>query len=607
MKRVLVWALSIVVALSLAFPQMAMAGDSGYIVEPTKTGQNLTWSIDSEGCFRLEGSGDYGLEEIKGDEESYFSTPWAEHCKDVRSAEINVTGITNLSQLFSGCGNLTSVDWKNSDTSKVTDMSRMFADCTSLTNPNLSGLNTSSVTDMTDMFGFCSNLTSLDLSKFDTSKVTSMQYMFGDCGKLATLDLSNFDTSKVTSMAQMFEGCSSLASLNVGSFNTSKVRNMMTMFAGCNSLTSLDVSKFDTSQVLNMGGMFSWCSGLTDLDLSSFNTSSVTEADFMFGCCSGLTSLDLSNFDFSAVSNAQEFLEECGVRTIKTPKNMKTEAALPTKSGEQWQDDNGNVYTSLPQNLNSSITIALAKVPGYGQTAPPSNPTQPVANSPLKPSDGTETQPQDPSGQIVPASNPTQEEKPQVNPGAAVTDQKSNGTYKVTNVENGKQTVTYQKPKDKNVASITIPATIVIEGKTYKVTAIADNTFKNNKKLKEAKLSPNIKTIGKNAFKGCKKLKKLTMGKNVEAIQNNAFKGCTSLKSITVPAKTKKIGAGAFANCKNLKKVVIKAKKLNGKTVGKKAFKGIPASATIDVPNSKIKAYKKLLRSKGLNSKCEIK
>ena len=42
-----------------------------------------------------------------------------------------------------------------------------------------------------------------------------------------------------------------------------------------------------------------------------------------------------------------------------------------------------------------------------------------------------------------------------------------------------------------------------IKGKTYKVTAIKKNAFKNCKKLKKVIIhSKNIKSIGKNAFKG---------------------------------------------------------------------------------------------------------
>ena len=90
--------------------------------------------------------------------------------------------------------------------------------------------------------------------------------------------------------------------------------------------------------------------------------------------------------------------------------------------------------------------------------------------------------------------------------------------------------------------------TIKIGGKTYKVTA-----------------------INANAFKNCKKLKKVTIGKYVTSIGKNAFYGD-----------------------KKLKKIIIKTKVL--KKVGKNAFKGISRTAQIQVPKSKKSKYKNLLK-----------
>lgn len=145
--------------------------------------------------------------------------------------------------------------------------------------------------------------------------------------------------------------------------------------------------------------------------------------------------------------------------------------------------------------------------------------------------------------------------------GAVIKDKNSNGIYKVTNTKKNHRAVTYQKPKKKSAATIKIPASVKIDGKAYKVTAIAAKAFKNDKKLKKVTASANVKTIGKNAFYGCK----------------------------------------------NLKKMTIKSKHLTNKHIGKKAFSKIPATAKIDVPNKKIKQYTKLLHAKGLNPKCKIK
>ncbi|MCR5624986.1 MAG: leucine-rich repeat protein [Lachnospiraceae bacterium] len=108
-----------------------------------------------------------------------------------------------------------------------------------------------------------------------------------------------------------------------------------------------------------------------------------------------------------------------------------------------------------------------------------------------------------------------------------------------------------------------VPATVEKDGVTYSVTAIGDN-----------------------AFKGCKKLTKIVIGKNVKSLGNKLFAGCNKVK-----------------------KVIVKTKMLTGKTVAKKAFKGLKnnKNVVVKVPSKKKKAYKKLFKKKGLGKKVTVK
>ena len=67
-------------------------------------------------------------------------------------------------------------------------------------------------------------------------------------------------------------------------------------------------------------------------------------------------------------------------------------------------------------------------------------------------------------------------------------------------------------------------------GYTFKVTAIGDKAFKNNKKTISVKIGKYVKTIGKDAFRNCTKLKKVSGGKAVKKIGKSAFKGCKKVK-----------------------------------------------------------------------------
>lgn len=131
--------------------------------------------------------------------------------------------------------------------------------------------------------------------------------------------------------------------------------------------------------------------------------------------------------------------------------------------------------------------------------------------------------------------------------------------YKI--ISKSKKTVQYEKPVNKNISSIMIPAVVKINGKRYKVTEIAANAFKN-----------------------CKRLKKVTIGTNINKIGKKAFYGCSSLKNIKV-----------------------KTSKLTNSQIGRQAFKGIHKKAVIKVPKRQLKTYKKILKTKGIGKKVKIK
>ena len=101
---------------------------------------------------------------------------------------------------------------------------------------------------MTQMFTYCIGLTSLDLSHFNTSKVTNMNSMFGACWGLTSLDLSSFNTSKVTNMYNMFYNCPDLRTIYVGNgWSTAAVTNSTDMFYNCTSLVGGQGTSYNDS------------------------------------------------------------------------------------------------------------------------------------------------------------------------------------------------------------------------------------------------------------------------------------------------------------------------------------------------------------------------
>lgn len=145
--------------------------------------------------------------------------------------------------------------------------------------------------------------------------------------------------------------------------------------------------------------------------------------------------------------------------------------------------------------------------------------------------------------------------------GIVLKDTATKNTYKVT----GNGTVEYLGNTAKKKKTVEIPNTVVSNGVRYTVTSIANNAFKNNKKLTKVVIGKNVTKIGKNAFYGCKNLKKIT------------------IKSTKL--KKKSIGAKAFTKA------------------GKKNY----SKLKVIVPKQYLNTYKKLLRQKGLSVKAIVK
>ena len=145
--------------------------------------------------------------------------------------------------------------------------------------------------------------------------------------------------------------------------------------------------------------------------------------------------------------------------------------------------------------------------------------------------------------------------------GQVVVNQADGASYTIKKNTDNAYEVEYKAPKNKKQTKIVVPDTIKINGVTYKVTSIAKNAFKNNKKLKT-----------------------VTVGKNVS-----------------------KMGANVFTGCKKLKTITIKSTKLTAKTLSKSTFKGITKAKTIKVPKKKLSTYKKLFKSSGLSAKVKVK
>ena len=239
---------------------------------------------------------------------------------DIGNNSVIVEKYNNVGEICKALGNVTIKNIVFEESFKTyapTSLKEFFYNCTSLeTISGLEYLNTANITDMSSMFYGCSNLTSLNLTKFDTKNVSSMYFMFYGCSNLTSLNLTNFNTKNVKGMNGMFGDCTHLTSLDITNFNTAKVTNMGNMFLGCSNLTSLDLTNFNTAKVTDMHGMFKGCSALTSLDLTNFNTAEVRDMNRMFNMLdessTALTTIYVSdNFVTTNVRDGENMFKNC--------------------------------------------------------------------------------------------------------------------------------------------------------------------------------------------------------------------------------------------------------------------------------------------------------
>ena len=223
--------------------------------------------------------------------------------------------------------------------------------------------------------------------------------------------------------------------------------------------------------------------------------------------------------------------------------------------GHEW--DEGTV-TKQPSVTEEGIRTYKCKRSGCKETMTEKIAKLPKPEQPSTEKPGTgETKPSGDNKTPVTSDNNAGTAKQTLKPGTKIVDKKTKAAYKVM----ADNTVQYTKVTSKKAKTVKVPSTITVNGVKCQVTSIAPKAMKGNKKLKK----------------------------------------------VIIPSSIRTIGTQAFAGCKNLKNITIQTPYLTKKSVGAKAFKGISDKAVIKVPKKQLKAYHKLLKTKGVSKKVKIK
>lgn len=257
---------------------------------------------------------------------------------------------------------------------------------------------------------------------------------------------------------------------------------------------------------------------------------------------------DRANISFKTTELPEESLNITSVAALSaiTVKNDTTfeQLTLPKSvqvtlsSGKSqeleitWQKGNYNgtvagTYTlygdiKLPQNIlnpdNKKASIAITVEKGQPGTNPAPNP---VPNPGVKPAPK--------KGEVVEAPDGSR--------------------YKVLDPKN--KTAILIAVKNKKKATLSVPATVMLNGYKHMVVQVGDKVMKGNSKLKKVVLGKYVTTIGKQAFMNCKNLKSVQLkGKALKSIKSGAFKKTSAKLVVSAKKMSKKQKASLLKNLK---------------------------------------------------------
>ena len=133
---------------------------------------------------------------------------------------------------------------------------------------------------------------------------------------------------------------------------------------------------------------------------------------------------------------------------------------------------------------------------------------------------------------------------------------------------------------EEHSSAITVPASIEVGGKTYRVTSVAEGAFAGETDLVSVVFPASSSyrmSFGARLFQGCTSLETVTFPSSVSNMNTYyMFSGCSSLTSVTLPTSgMTRMSTGMFEGCSHLASLVIPGT-ING-PVGSGVFKGCRA------------------------------
>ena len=492
-KRILALLLGVSLLCTFFVQALPVASAADVILYDGICGENLTWTLNTDGLLTISGTGEMEDYSLHGD------VPWNGLVDKINCVVIR-NGVTSISYVaFGDCTGLTSVTIPNSVTSIGYGA---FYGCTGLTSITIPD----SVTSIGDSaFHGCTGLTNVTIPDSMTS-IDS--YTFNGCTGLTNVTIPD-----------------SVTSIGGGAFY------------GCTGLTSVTIP----DSVTNIGSYaFRGCTGLTSITIPD----SVTSIDdYAFADCTGLASITVSsgNKNYDSRNNCNGIIETATNKLISGCKNTDIPDSVTSIGDNAFCGCTGLTSITIPDSVTSIGIFTFTDCTGLTSVTIPDSVTN-IGDWAFWGCTG-----------LVSITIPDSVTRidhyafADCTGLASITVSGGNKNYDSRNNCNGIiETAT-------NVLISGCKNTDIPDS----VTCIGCGAFRGCTGLTSITIPDSVTSIDYDAFRGCTGLTSITIPDSVTSIDSYTFSGCTGLTSVTIPDSVTRIGDRAFYGCTGLTSVTI--------------------------------------------------
>lgn len=376
----------------------------------------------------------------------------------------------------------------------------------------------------------CTELTSVKLP--DTVQEIGNQ-AFAESGKLTSVNLPE----GITSLTGAFSGCNSLAEITLPNSLTELGNNS---FGFCKSLTSVHIPD-GVTQIGNSA--LGWCTNLKEVNIPE----SVTSIGHYAFACTAITSIVVPE---GVTSLSGTFLACKSLSEVKLPKSLTTIGI------ETFESCSSLTSVEIPDNVTTIDSYAFSRS-AIEEITIPKNVTsiskqafqytnlQAVYSLATTPPDGFENT----------FGTSEYENATLYVPAGTVADYQAATAWKnFLNIQAIEELTFTALSEDEKVCvvsigehstltEVVIPETVVINGETYTVVAIADGAFKNSD-ITSVEIPATVTSIGADAFTGCEDITVITCKSVTPPTYESGFEQAVYAKAVLmVPTESETLYA----------------------------------------------------------------